>query len=216
MATELWLVRHGQASFDSDDYDRLTDLGWQQARWLGGHFASLGISFARVASGTLRRQQETAQAISESLGATPEVIPGFEEYNADVLMRNAGYQDRDRSLPRREHFRRLRGVLLDWADGKVEGAETWTAFNTRVQNGVTEAISDGEGRVLVASSGGAIALALSQLMNLPPAQMIDFNLQARNTGISRLVFAKDRVYVNMINAVPHLERPDRIHAETYS
>ncbi len=216
MATELWLVRHGQASFDSDDYDRLTDLGWQQARWLGGHFASLRVDFARIASGTLRRQQETAQAISESLEASSEVIPGFEEYNADVLMRNAGFQDRDKSFSRREHFSRLRGVLLDWAEGKVEGAETWGAFNARVKNAVGEAISDGGGRVMVASSGGAIALVLAQVLELPPAQMIDFNLQARNTGITRLVFAKTRVYVNMINAVPHLERPDRIHAETYS
>lgn len=216
MATELWLVRHGQAAFDSDDYDQLTDLGWQQARWLGGHVAALGSEFARVASGTLRRQRETAAAIAESLEASPEVIPGFEEYDANALMRNAGFQDRDPSLSRSEHFRRLRGVLLDWADGKVEGAESWAAFNARVKNAVEEAVSDGDGRVLVASSGGAIALALAQVMDLSPAQMIDFNLQARNTGISRLVFAKRRVYVNMINAVPHLERPDRIHAETYS
>ncbi|MEM7059883.1 MAG: histidine phosphatase family protein [Pseudomonadota bacterium] len=216
MATELWLVRHGQAAFASDDYDRLTDLGWQQARWLGGHLGSLGLDFARIASGTLRRQKETAQTISESLDASPEIIPGFEEYNADALLTNAGFQDRDPSLSRRDQFRRLRGVLLDWSEGKVEGAETWQAFNVRVKNAVDEAVSDGAGRVLVVSSGGAIALALAQVMGLTPAQMIDFNLQARNTGITRLVFARDRVYVNMINAVPHLERPDRMHAETYS
>ena len=39
MATELWLVRHGQAAFGTEDYDRLTELGWQQARWLGAHLA---------------------------------------------------------------------------------------------------------------------------------------------------------------------------------
>ena len=77
MATELWLVRHGQAAFASDNYDQLTDLGWQQARWLGGHLAALGLNFGRTASGTLRRQQETAQAISESLDTEPEVIPGI-------------------------------------------------------------------------------------------------------------------------------------------
>ena len=216
MATELWLVRHGQAAFGADDYDQLTDLGWLQARWLGGHLASLGIPFRRVASGTLRRQKETAQAIAESLDADAEVIPGFEEYSADTLLTNAGFRDRDPSLTRREHFRRLRGVLLDWSEGKVEGAETWQAFNARVRSAVDEAISEGEGPVLVASSGGAIALALMQVLNLSPAQMIEFNLQARNTGITRLVFAKGGVYVNMVNAIPHLERPDRIHAETYS
>ncbi|MEM8538926.1 MAG: histidine phosphatase family protein, partial [Pseudomonadota bacterium] len=200
MATELWLVRHGQADFASDDYDRLTDLGWQQSRWLGGHLASLDIGFARVASGTLRRQRETAQAIAESLETEPEVIPGFEEYAADVLMRNAGFADRDPALSRREHFRRLRGVLVDWAAGRAKGAETWEAFNARVRAGVTEAISDGGGRVLVASSGGAIALVLAQALGLGPEKMIEFNLQARNTGITRLVFASGGVYVNMVNA----------------
>ena len=41
MAVELWLVRHGQAAFATGDYDRLTDLGWQQSRWLGEHLADM-------------------------------------------------------------------------------------------------------------------------------------------------------------------------------
>ena len=31
------LVRHGQAAFGSDHYDRLSDRGRQQARWLKGY-----------------------------------------------------------------------------------------------------------------------------------------------------------------------------------
>ena len=46
--------------------------------------------------------------------------------------------------------------------------------------------------------------------------MVEMNLQARNTGISRLIFSRGRVYLNQFNAVPHLEHPDRRHAETYS
>ena len=74
------------------------------------------------------------RGIAESLDADPEVIPGFEEYSADALLTNAGFPDRDPSLTRREHFRRLRGILLDWSAGKVEGAETWEDFNTRVRS----------------------------------------------------------------------------------
>lgn len=216
MAKELWLVRHGQAAFASDNYDQLTDLGWQQARWLGAHLSEMGTGFDRIAAGTLRRQQETATALTEALGGSVETIPGFEEYDATTLMANAGYTDRDPSQSRAEHFRRLRGVLLDWADGKAEGAETWEAFNQRVRMAVNGALDGKVTRVLVASSGGAIALVLMQVMDLFPERMIAFNLQARNTGITRLVFSKDRVYVNMVNAVPHLERPERKHAETYS
>ena len=70
MAVELWLVRHGQAAFATDDYDRLTDLGWQQARWLGEHLSTMETRFDRICAGTLRRQQETASAIADLITQT--------------------------------------------------------------------------------------------------------------------------------------------------
>jgi broad specificity phosphatase PhoE len=36
---EIYVVRHGQASFGTDDYDRLTEIGFAQARLLGAYFA---------------------------------------------------------------------------------------------------------------------------------------------------------------------------------
>ncbi|MEL7467582.1 MAG: histidine phosphatase family protein [Pseudomonadota bacterium] len=216
MATELWLVRHGQAAFASDDYDRLTDLGWQQARWLGEHLREMEIGFDRIASGTLRRQRETAEAVADALDVTAGVVPGLEEYDAKALLAKAGFQDRDPSLSRREHFKRLRRVLVDWSEDRAEGAESWAAFRERVMAAIATLTEGGDGRVLAAASGGSIAMALSTILSLAPEQMIEFNLQARNTGISRLVFTGRGVYFNMFNAIPHLERPERRHAETYS
>ena len=224
MALELWLVRHGQAAFATDDYDRLTELGWQQARWLGEHLRDLGVGFDRIAAGTLRRQQETAQVLAEVLGGTVETVPGLEEYDSDRLLQAAGVRPRDGSgagsqsgaTSRREHFQRLRAVLLDWAEGRVAGTETWAEFDARVRRAIAELTRGGEGRVLAASSGGAIAMALTQVLGIGPDKTIEFNLQARNTGITRLVFSRRTVYFNMFNAIPHLERPERAHAETYS
>ena len=216
MAVELWLVRHGQAAFASDNYDQLTDLGWQQARWLGEHLAEMEVSFDRIAAGTLRRQQETAQAIAEKTGGAVETVQGLEEYSASSLLEKAGFRDRDPSMSRREHFRRLRGLLIDWAEGRAKSNETWEQFRDRVMGAVAELISKNDGRVIAAASGGSIAMALTTILDLPPAQMVEFNLQGRNTGISRLVFAGERIYFNTFNAIPHLERPDRKHAETYS
>ena len=216
MAVELWLVRHGQAAFASDDYDRLTDLGWQQARWLGEHLAAMEVGFDRVASGTLRRQRETAEAVAGELGHTPEVVPGLEEYSAHTLLQKAGYTDRDPAVSRREHFQRLRAVLLDWSEGRAGSNETWDDFRERVMGAVGRLTEVGEGRVLAAASGGSIAMALTTILKLPADQMIEFNLQIRNTGISRLVFTGRRTYFNMFNAIPHIERPDRRHAETYT
>ena len=78
----LLLVRHGQASAGSDNYDRLSERGWQQSRRLGAWLASTGHDFDAVVLGGMRRHQETFDAIAvcaDSLVAivvspTPESI----------------------------------------------------------------------------------------------------------------------------------------------
>ena len=65
---ELILVRHGQASFGADDYDKLSDLGWRQSRWLGEYLAARGTRFDRVIRGSLRRHTETLDGIGEGMG----------------------------------------------------------------------------------------------------------------------------------------------------
>ncbi len=223
MAVELWLVRHGQAAFATDDYDRLTELGRQQAVWLGEHLREMGIAFDRIAAGRLRRQQETARALTEVLGGTLETVPELEEYDSDRLLEAHAYvagPAGGQGGGRREHFQRLRAALIAWAAGHIEGAETWGQFDARVRAAIAELTRSGRtkdgGRVIAASSGGAIAMALTQVLGIGPDKMVEFNLQARNTGITRLVFTKRTVYFNMFNAIPHLERPERAHAETYS
>ncbi len=39
----LLLVRHGQASWGADDYDVLSETGWEQARLLGQALGARGI-----------------------------------------------------------------------------------------------------------------------------------------------------------------------------
>ena len=55
----LILVRHGQATLDGDDYDRLSPLGHEQARILGEHWTELGLGIDRVLIGPRRRHRET-------------------------------------------------------------------------------------------------------------------------------------------------------------
>ncbi len=216
MACELWLVRHGQAAFATDDYDRLTELGWQQARWLGQHLARRGVAFERVSSGRLRRQRETAEAMSEALGLKPDDAPGLEEYDADAILSAYGSAPNS-ALDRRAYFRRLRLALLAWSAGELaETPESWQEFAMRTRAAADKLAKRRTGRVLAASSGGAISMIVSQVLDFPPERMIELNLQMRNTGITRLVFTDAAVYLNMFNAIPHLELPGRAHAETYS
>ena len=64
--TEIILVRHGQANSHAKDeasYDRLSDLGRQQAAWLGDHMRRTNPHFDHVVTGTLTRQADTARAM---------------------------------------------------------------------------------------------------------------------------------------------------------
>ena len=83
----LFLARHGQASFGTADYDRLSDLGRQQSRWLGEYFAERDLKFTRVVAGTLRRQRETARELLSAMASSVpiDVHAGLDEYHGEAL-----------------------------------------------------------------------------------------------------------------------------------
>jgi broad specificity phosphatase PhoE len=221
---ELYLVRHAQAAFGTDDYDRLTELGHRQSRWLGEYFLERGLAFDRVLSGTLRRHRETLAGIVETHPGLPaaEEVEGLNEYRADALM-TAYLAARalppvDHGADRRTHFRLLREVLYAWADGALR-ADTQPDFNVfsagvraafgRMRQGTAQ-------RVLVVSSGGPISTLVGTVLELAPRMMINLNLQTRNSAISELAFNADTVHFVSFNTVPHLDRPGRREAMTYS
>ena len=137
---ELVLVRHGQASFGADDYDKLSELGWRQSRWLGEYFAERGATFDRVIRGSLRRHAETLTGIAEGMGRPLEGAedPRLNEYDSHALL-NAHLKGGP--LPqggdRREHFRILREAMYAWTDGTLAGAphEPFAEFRKRVLAG---------------------------------------------------------------------------------
>ena len=58
----LLLVRHGQASLGGADYDRLSELGYRQARATGARLVRADLVIDRMVCGTLARQRDTAVA----------------------------------------------------------------------------------------------------------------------------------------------------------
>ena len=64
---EIYLVRHGQASFGTDNYDQLSPRGEYQAQCLGNYFKEREISFDYVTAGTMQRRQQTIRAIAKNL-----------------------------------------------------------------------------------------------------------------------------------------------------
>jgi len=221
---ELFLVRHAQAAFGTDDYDRLTELGHRQSRWLGEYFAERGFAFDRVLSGTLRRHRETLAGIAQTDAALPaaEEVEGLNEYRADALI--TAYQAARGLAPvkhgadRRTHFRLLREVLYAWADGtlQTDAHASFQTFSAGVRAALDRVREGAARRVLVVSSGGPISTLLGAVLQLSPRMMMNLNLQTRNAAISELAFNARAVHFVSFNGVPHLDRPERRAAITYS
>lgn len=193
------LVRHGQASFGADDYDVLSDAGWEQARQLGAWLSEREIVPDVVHRGALRRHRETTEALLE--GGT---WPGL---SADDVVADAGWDEID-------HMALAAGIRLPevhtpadfqlafeewsmrWADGEAGiHEESYGDFVGRVRSSFENAVAQaGPGRtVLVVSSGGPIA-AVSSILVDPDA---DPRHRARswarlttafvNTGLTRVI-----------------------------
>lgn len=221
---ELYLVRHAQAAFGTDDYDRLTELGHRQAKWLGEYFAERKMAFDRVLTGTLRRHRETLQGIGEACPCAPaaEIHAGLDEYRAETLVaaysRAKGVRYAAGHSDRRSHFRLLREVLYAWADGTLvaEDHPRFADFVAGARAALEAARRPGASRVLVVSSGGPISALLGSLLGVAPRMMIDLNLQARNSGVSELRFNERAIHCVSFNNVPHLDQAGRSDAITYS
>ena len=61
--SRLFIIRHGQASFLSDNYDQLSENGCSQAKFLGENLLSQDIVFDSVYCGNLVRQVDTAEIV---------------------------------------------------------------------------------------------------------------------------------------------------------
>jgi len=218
---ELVLVRHAQASFGADDYDRLSELGRRQSRWLGEYFAERGATFDNVLRGSLRRHAETLAGIAEGLGRDLDAGEDsrLNEYDSHALLHaHLKGEPMPRTADRREHFRVLREAMYAWTDGTLAGYphEPFTEFRGRVLGCLADLCAGRAKRVLVVSSGGPISTILAAVLGMPQRGVVDLNLQTRNTGITELQAGARRIQCISFNNVPHLDRPDRAGTLTYS
>ncbi|HBZ43409.1 MAG TPA: histidine phosphatase family protein [Maritimibacter sp.] len=214
--SDLTLVRHGQAnntSQDEDGYDMLSDLGHQQAAWLGDYFRASGEGFDRVYSGTMRRHRETAAAM------------GYTGVTEDERLNEVAYFDLAQKMheqfgikhptDREEFIEHLPLVFTAWRDGQIEGTlETFQNFEDRVSD-VLHEIAAGKGRALVATSGGLISMGIRVSMGLEIGSMARMALAIMNTSVHQLHPIGTALSLTQFNAVPHLADPSRAEARTW-
>jgi broad specificity phosphatase PhoE len=212
----LLLVRHGQASFGTHDYDRLSTLGYEQAELLGQRLHTSIGSVDRVLSGRHRRHLETVRAIGRQLpvaAAGPRRLAGLDEYQMD----SAAFADDPDGLafdPGSSPARDRAGAALDmavqrWLERPGSSGETYPEFGERVRLALEEAASH-PGTTLVSTSGGVISAVAAQLLGLDPYRWAALNRTVVNASLTKVLVGRRGWTLLTFNDHAHLEHDRRL------
>lgn len=228
--TLVLVVRHGQASFGADDYDVLSDLGWEQARLLGAHLAAQGVRPAAVVRGTMRRQRETVEGLLTGIadagtpGPDPDAVhvdAGWDEF--DHLGVVAAHPDLPQggtaALDRREFQRVFLEATGRWAldeDEQGDYPESFAAFVARSRQALADACARGDeagGVVVAVTSGGPIGAVAAGLVDPDgtdrPTQVRlweRFNTVCVNSSVTRVLVGSTGTRMLTFNEHAHLDR----------
>ncbi|MEO0575761.1 MAG: histidine phosphatase family protein [Pseudomonadota bacterium] len=230
--SELLLVRHGQASFMSDNYDRLSDLGILQAEALGSRWVNDGVRPTHLFAGTLQRQQRSAQGVRHAFAAagislpSVQTLPGLDEYPAEVLVESlapraakshpevkrwidAVAKADDKTSQYRAVHRLLEAAMTVWVNDEcdLEGLmmPSWAAFSAGVRDALQQArVADSGAVVAVFTSGGPVGIAVQTALNSPALTAASLNWRVRNASVTRFTYSGPRISLDSFNDVSHL------------
>lgn len=212
----ILLVRHGQGSFGTADYDVLTERGAVQATAVHAALHERGVKADRLVSGSLRRQRDTA--LPWTSAGELEIDPRWNEYDSDDIL--GAHSNVPASLEHRpgddapkqstRDFQAvLEAALLDWiaAGAASPAAETWDVFRDRVAAALSDvALTLGSGETaIVFTSGGVIAACAVALFDLPESALVTFNRVSVNGSITKLVHGRRGTTLISYNEHAHLE-----------
>lgn len=230
---KLHFFRHGQAG-PRNDYDTLSPLGMEQARYLGEYLAREGVRFEAAWMGGLRRQQETARQVREAylrLGVPfpeLEVDPRWSEFHlygvykaiAPQMCRvdsefRANYEQmleelKDPGAEIHRHWTACdEAVMQAWLAGRFEiDVETFAQFRARVEEALASCCAaPAEGNVAVFTSATPIGLSVARAVSLANGKFLRLVEALYNASWSVLRVRGQEPYLFSFNQIPHLIEP---------
>ena len=223
----IYLVRHGQASFDNADYDNLSDLGQLQAAQLGAWFRARKIRLHGFFSGSMKRHLQTAHAFSNTYGVLQEPVqlPTLNEYDHEAILQAliGQFDDADafekqvmqNADPRKAFQQIFEKAIARWVSGEHDAdyPESWRGFKTRVMSGLGAVTAQamqlkhgtGSANVVVFTSGGPITAVAQNLLQLPDANAFNLNWMITNCSVSKLLFGQRGISLASFNEQAHFE-----------
>jgi broad specificity phosphatase PhoE len=202
------LVRHGQASFGDDDYDRLSELGRRQAERTGRWLVDRGLRRPVAMHGSLRRQRDTAALALDAAGlrVEPRIDPRWDEYDhIDLVRRYAAAHGSEKPRSSHEFQVLLDSALTAWVEHGDEGG--WPAFSGGVAGALRELVQGLEkGQdAVVFTSAGVIATVCADLLGTGVAGLVALNRVAVNGAVTKLAVGRSGSTLLTFNEHTHLD-----------
>ena len=226
----IYLVRHGQASFGAENYDKLSELGCRQAVMLGQYFETRGLVFDAVYSGDLQRQRKTAELAAGNHGVEHRIDPRFNEID------NAGQLDSitpillaerpelqvwaDKAQKSSKDYQKLLEQVFNyWValdDESPEGLQSWAEYSGNVHAALDEVIREqGPGKnSAIFTSGGTIATIVAHVLGAGAGATYQFYEPVINCSITQLLYNANKVSLSYYNDHSFLDLLGRQNGES--
>lgn len=215
----VYLIRHGQASFHKSDYDKLTELGVQQSKYVGSALKDRGLTAKIVTSGPLTRHLETADHCLRELGLKVNypISDNWNEYDHNELISTSqpefaefeALKDHIKSHP--VPLKALQDILnksiLDWMENKHTYSVSWSSYKQSAWQELERIARQLKSRenAIVFTSGGPISAIVMKALRLKDEQFIDLQNRMVNTSITKILVGKSGLSVSTYNDYGHLE-----------
>src|SRR5690606_1454600 len=226
--TTIYLIRHGQASFGAESYDKLSPNGELQAKLLGRYFDEILKEAPYVVAGSMQRHQQTAQlALAECFPESePVTDSAWNEFNHQQVF--AQYEPRfnqpellnedvsQHANPGAYLSKISEGAIERWTGGDYnhEYEESWPDFKHRVETALQHLCDDLAEKkpryAVVFTSGGVISVAAGKILGLSPNKTFALNWAITNTSMTTLRLVGNQPQLLSLNEHHYIkaQRPD--------
>lgn len=231
--SKIYLIRHAQASFLSDDYDNLSEKGVLQSEVLGHYFVEENIHFDKIFIGKLKRHQQTFDGfkkafITEGLELPkPIYLKELNEHQVPEAL-TLTYDDfvnqydeakklfneieKDSKLTRKNSIKIFELFMREYVSGRYafehESIQSWSDFRNQAKKGIVKILENtakGE-TVGVFTSGGTKSSIIGDSLGITEEKISELNLVFKNASFSQLLFSENRLNVLSLNETPHLSK----------
>lgn len=215
MAT-IYLIRHGQASFGSDDYDKLSELGERQAEHVGYYLRDHGITLDAAYSGDLKRQRRTAELVlaSQPAAVSHTIDPRFNEVRNDEQVEylvprltetNPALDELvKRGLSSSKDYQKVIDAVFNyWVSPECDepGIQSWADYSGGARDALKEVMSkEGGGKTVgIFTSGGTIATLVTAVLGLGGEHAYKFYEPIFNCSVTQLFYNGEKVSLSYFN-----------------